>query len=244
METCFCSSFLLFFGRKPWRQQASFFPLLSTLPLWNSRMVTWKRKCHLGLFRVVIGCKLIYWLTVSTLFTTIYPFWGWYVVVASGASSAWRFDRQAGLPVICGGVPIKGGSRAASFFCYVFFSVFFSMEPIRGEISKQIAAARSVSGAALRFDPVKLAWNNRLEPLRARNPPTLRGCAPLCFHCCLTLSAAGPFVPYLLVCSPLFPQFVDSRHRKRVKFFPAVSSSWGRPVWMEASTVQNPSWEV
>lgn len=138
METCFCSSFLLLFWRKPWRQQASFFPLLSTLPLWNSRMVTWMRKCHLGLFRVVIGCKLIYWLTVSTLFTTIYPFWGWYVVVASGASSAWRFDWQAGLPVICGGVPIKGGSRAASFFCYVFFLFSFPWSQLEGRFPNRL----------------------------------------------------------------------------------------------------------
>lgn len=42
-------------------------------------------------------------------------------------------------------------------FFVVFFSVFFSMEPIREKIFKQIAAACSVSGGALRLDPMKLA---------------------------------------------------------------------------------------
>lgn len=49
----------------------------------------------------------------------------------------------------------ESDSRAA--FGMFFFVVFFSMEPIREEILKQIAAACSVSGGVLRFDPVKLA---------------------------------------------------------------------------------------
>lgn len=40
-------------------------------------------------------------------------------------------------------------------------AVAFSMRPIRGQISQQIAAAWSTSGSVLWFDPMKLAWNNR-----------------------------------------------------------------------------------
>lgn len=70
----------------------------------------------------------------------------------------------------------------------------FSMWPIRGEISQQIAAAPSVSGSVLWFDPMKLAWNNRPEPS-----------ASLC-------SLSLLFVPQLLFrCNPSFPlSFVSS----------------------------------
>lgn len=99
------------------------------------------------------------------------------------------------------------------------------MEPIREKIFKQSAAACSVSGGALKLDPVKLAWNNGLEPLRAWRSPTLCDCTPPCFHSCFTLSAAGPCVPFLLPYSHLLATFFYFNSWKQVWFFPAVSAS-------------------
>lgn len=77
------------------------------------------------------------------------------MAICCDVSLSWCFDWQARLTVIC-----RGGSMKATvgrpLVCF-FFVVFFSMEPIREEILKQIAAACSVSGGVLRFDPVKLA---------------------------------------------------------------------------------------
>lgn len=53
--------FFYFGGNLGDNRLPSFFALLSTLPLSNSRM----RNCQLGLFRVAVGCKLIYRPTVS-----------------------------------------------------------------------------------------------------------------------------------------------------------------------------------
>lgn len=136
LNTCFCSLFLLF-----WNLGNSKFP--SMLPVWNSRMVTWITKCQLGLFWEVIGCKLISWLTVSAN-TTIYPLLQCYVVIVSDVSLSEHFDWQSRLTVICRGGPMKAAVGWPCSFLFFLFSVFFSTEPIREEISKQIAAACSV----------------------------------------------------------------------------------------------------
>lgn len=51
---------------------------------------------------------------------------------------------------LCGEVKQSKASFSA-------LAVAFSVGPIRGEISQQIAVAPSVSGAVLWFDPMKLA---------------------------------------------------------------------------------------
>lgn len=56
---------------------------------------------------------------------------------------------------------VRRSSREQAAVCWRWP---FFVGPIRGEISQQIAAAPSVSGALLCFDPMKLAWNNRAAP--------------------------------------------------------------------------------
>lgn len=94
---------------------------------------------------------------------------------------AWLLVRQ----VICGGEAIKGGKGGAKVR---WRWPFFSMGPIRGEI----ATASSVSGAVLWFDPVKLAWNNGVEPSTL---PLRAVCQTLCRF------SLFPFLSLLFVAS-------------------------------------------
>lgn len=110
-------------------------------------------------------------------------------VLVSSKRSLWRLIGRSSCSYskLCGEVKRSRASCSA-------LAVAFSVGPIRGEISRQIAAAPSVSGAVLWFDPMKLAWNNRAEP------STLPLSAICQFSVLLSFFVFPPFLSLSAVC--------------------------------------------
>lgn len=114
-------------------------------------------------------------------------------------------------------------------------AVAFSMRPIRGQISQQIAAAWSTSGSVLWFDPMKLAWNNRQHYRLCLYLPSVNSprCQTLFFPLFVSLSAGsthGHFCSYS-------SQFTFCISCLNLKGFhpdlPPEAISWVRVAWIE-----------